>query len=110
MQGLEAARSQHDLFIGIRVLRNTAFGFEPARPVAPDVHNVGCIMPAQMRTKSLPRSISRFFAGGRRAAAAANNTSVGVYLRMGAMTYLDASFVKQLIHVSGVHTRRVAVQ
>ncbi|OQR90441.1 hypothetical protein THRCLA_09340 [Thraustotheca clavata] len=78
-------RSQHDIFKGSRIMVNTAFGLEYARPLSPLVDMVGPILPlesldATTATKALPPLISQWM----------ESESAGViYISFGTLSYID---------------------
>lgn len=48
-EGVAAPRSQHDIYKGMRVLYNAAWGLDYPRRVPPLMESVGPILPAQVR-------------------------------------------------------------
>ncbi|OQR98552.1 hypothetical protein ACHHYP_08364 [Achlya hypogyna] len=74
-------RSQHDIFKGARVLVNTAFGLEYARPLSPLVEMVGPLLPLESLAADaspLPPLVSQWMA-----------SDDVVYISFGSLSYID---------------------
>ncbi|EQC38445.1 hypothetical protein SDRG_04154 [Saprolegnia diclina VS20] len=74
-------RSQHDIFKGARILVNTAFGLEYARPLSPLIEMVGPLLPLESLSdaaSTLPPLVSQWMA-----------SDDVIYISFGSLSYID---------------------